>query len=82
MNKSRHVTFRCTQEQYEIIKKCAGKNVSQWIVDTLFLFKTPPLGHPDRLPKDKHIIMDEYEVKDNGELKHIRRKTTPLKDKS
>ena len=36
MNKSRHVTFRCTQEQYEIIKKYAGKNVSQWIVDRLF----------------------------------------------
>ena len=32
--------------------------------------------------KDKHIIMDEYEVKGNGELIHISRKSTPLKDKS
>ena len=26
MNKSRHVTFRCTQEQYDAIKKAADAN--------------------------------------------------------
>ena len=44
MNKSRHVTFRCTEEQYALIKKLAGKNVSQWIVSRLFhrkLYKKP-----------------------------------------
>ena len=36
MNKSRHVTFRCTQDQYDLIKKHSGKNLSAWIVSRLF----------------------------------------------
>ena len=35
MNKSRHVTFRCTQEQYELIKSAAAfvkMNVSEFVV--------------------------------------------------
>ena len=88
MNKSRHVTFRCTQEEYDLIKKYSGTNVSKWIVGRLFYsmrrldFDGENLDQPFPRIKDEHIIMDEYEVKDNGELKHIRRKTTPLKDKS
>ena len=38
MNKSRHVTFRCIQEQYDAIKKAANHqeiSVSSFIVRTL-----------------------------------------------
>ena len=39
MNKSRHVTFRCTQEQYDAMKRDAGycgMSVSALIVETYF----------------------------------------------
>ena len=36
MNKSRHVTFRCTPDQYDLIKKYSGKNVSGFILDMIF----------------------------------------------
>ena len=35
MNKSRHVTFRCTQKQYDLIKEYGGDNLSEWLVDKL-----------------------------------------------
>ena len=39
MNKSRHVTFRCTQDQYDAIKRDAGycgESLSQHLLDTYF----------------------------------------------
>ena len=39
MNKSRHVTFRCTQKQYEAMKRDAGYcgiSVSKHLVETYF----------------------------------------------
>ena len=35
MNKSKHITFRCTQDQYKEIKASAGKNLSAYIVSNL-----------------------------------------------
>ena len=40
MNKSRHVTFRCTQEEYDAIKSAAELqhlNVSQFVLDSALI---------------------------------------------
>ena len=36
MNKSKHLTFRCTDKEYKLIKQYGGKNVSKYIVSRLF----------------------------------------------
>ena len=39
MNKSKHLTFRCTPEQYSKIKKLAqGKSLSAWIIERLITY--------------------------------------------
>ena len=36
MNKSRHVTFRCTQEQYDLIKKHSGDSLTKYLLSRIF----------------------------------------------
>jgi uncharacterized protein (DUF1778 family) len=35
MNKTKHLTFRCTEAEYKLIKQHCGKNLSQFIVSRL-----------------------------------------------
>ena len=36
MNKTKHLTFRCTEEEYKLVKQHCGKNLSKFIVSRLF----------------------------------------------
>ena len=53
MNKSRHVTFRCTQDQYDAMKRNAneiiGLSVSQHLLETYF--DRYPIAHEERWEK-------------------------------
>ena len=61
MNKSRHVTFRCTQEQYAQIKRDAGYcgvGVSQHLVDTYF--EAYPLGYESKTQRAMSLSGKEF----------------------
>ena len=60
MNKSRHVTFRCTQEQYDAIKRDAGycgDSVSNHILEVYF--DQYPIDHK---PLSKHHMDRERQL--------------------
>ena len=62
MNKSRHVTFRCTQEQYDAIKRDAGycgESLSQHLLDTYFeqypIDYKPPVLSKHHLDRERQL---------------------------
>jgi len=66
MNKSRHVTFRCTQEQYDAMKRDAGYcgiSVSKHLVETYFeaypIQKEPPILKEFFKDIDKIVDLDK-----------------------
>lgn len=78
MTKSRHVTFRCTEEQYKTIKRDAGYcgvSVSEHILETYFdqypMVSKPPMSEDeknqlatDRLKAIKQNLNPRYSIKD------------------
>ena len=55
MNKSRHVTFRCTQEQYDLIKKYSGKSLTKYLLSRIFY----AMRHLDLEPDKPEMIYIE-----------------------
>ena len=71
MNRNRHLTFRCTQEEYNLIKAHCGKNLSRFIVSRLFKGMAEdvrPKSDNELKDQARLVILDWASQPDNAKM--------------